>query len=137
MDDNKKCYWSQIIHTVPRAWKKMYSEYGKNDSNFFIHEHHLIKKHQIYCLEKLKARELNNMQLILNVEQPTAETYFQENFKNPEWDWKDIYTLPRLVTMITNICKFEYRLLHNILNEMLHKIGRRVSPLYSFLHGRA
>ena len=77
------------------------------------------------------------MQLILNVEQPTAETYFQENFKNPEWDWKDIYTLPRLVTMITNICKFEYRLLHNILNEMLHKIGRRVSPLYSFLHGRA
>ena len=32
----------------------------------------LIKKHQIYCKEKLNNRELYNMQLILNVEKPTA-----------------------------------------------------------------
>ena len=44
-----------------------------------INEHHLIKKYQIYCLEKLNSRELYNMQLILKVENPTAQTYFGKN----------------------------------------------------------
>ena len=31
------------------------------------------------------------MQLILKVEKPTAQTYIEKNFKNPELEWKDIY----------------------------------------------
>ena len=51
-------------------------ECGDNISDLIINEHHLIKKHQIYCLEKLNSRGLYNMQLLLNVEKPTAQTYF-------------------------------------------------------------
>ena len=31
------------------------------------------------------------MQLILNVEKPTTQTYFEKSFKNLELEWKDIY----------------------------------------------
>ena len=61
LDDNKKCYWRNIIHTIPRAWKEMFLECGNNIRNLIINEHHLIKKYQIYCSEKLNSRELYNI----------------------------------------------------------------------------
>ena len=68
---------------------------GDNSSDLIINKHHLIKKHQIYCLEKLNSREPYNMQLILNVEKPTtAQIHFKEKLQNPGLEWKDIYTLP-------------------------------------------
>ena len=72
----------------------LFLECGDNISHLIIKEHHLIKKRQIYCLEKLNSRELYNMQLILNVKTPTAQTYFEEKFQNPELKWKDRHTLP-------------------------------------------
>ena len=63
----------------------MFLEYGKNINDLIIKEHHLIKKHQIYCLEKLNSRELCNMQLTPKVEKPTAQTYFEEIFQNSEY----------------------------------------------------
>ena len=60
----------------------MFLECDDNISDLIINKHHLIKKDQIYCLEKLNIRELYNIQLILNVEKPTAQKYFKKNFKN-------------------------------------------------------
>ena len=74
-----KFVWRQITYTIPHAWKEMFLECGNNISNLIINERHLIKNHQIYCLQKI-----NNMQLILKVEKPTAQTSFEENFRNPE-----------------------------------------------------
>ena len=31
------------------------------------------------------------MQLILEVEKPAAQTFFEKNFQNPELEWKDIH----------------------------------------------
>ena len=42
----------------PGLRKEMLLEPGNNISNLIINEHHLIKKHQIYYLEKLNSREL-------------------------------------------------------------------------------
>ena len=74
------------------------------------------------------------MQLILKVEEPTAQTYFEKKFQNPELEWKTIYTLPRRVTINTNLRIFQYKLLHNVLylNKMLYKFGKKLSPLCSF-----
>ena len=55
----------------------MFAECNKDISNLIINETHLIKKHQICCLEKLSSRKMHNMQLILKVEKPNAQTYFQ------------------------------------------------------------
>ena len=81
---------------------------GDNISDLIINKHHLIKKHQIYCLEKLNSREPYNMQLILNVEKPTtAQIHFKEKLQNPELEWKDIFALPRRVTINTNLHIFQ------------------------------
>ena len=45
--------------------------------------------HQAY-LNIVKISELGSMQLILNVETPTAQTYFKKIFQNPELDWKTL-----------------------------------------------
>ena len=112
----------------------MVLECGDNISDLIINEHHSIKKHQIYCLEKLNSRELYNMQLILKVEKTTAQTYFEKNFKNHELEGKDKDTLPRRVMSNTNFRIFQYKLLHNILYlyEMLYQFGKKVSLLCSF-----
>ena len=74
LDDNKNFYWRQIVHAISRAWKEMFLECGNNISNLIINEHHLIKKHQIY---------FQKMQLIVKVEKPTAQTYFEKYFQKP------------------------------------------------------
>ena len=108
----------------------MFLECGNNINDLIIKEHQLIKKHQIYCLEKLNSRELYNMQLILKEEKPAAQTYFEKIFQNRELEWKDIYTLPRRVTIKTNLRIFQYKLLHNIyFNVMLYKFEQKVSSL--------
>ena len=48
----------------------------------------IINKHQIYCLEKLNNRELYNMQLIVNVEKPASQTYFEKNVQALNWNGK-------------------------------------------------
>ena len=80
LDDNRKLYFIQIIHTIPSAWKELFLECGSNISNLIINEHHLIKKPQVYYLKKLNSGELYAMQLILKVEKSTAQTYFEKNF---------------------------------------------------------
>ena len=120
----------------PSCLERNVLECGNNISDLIINEHHLIKKHQIYCLKKLNSRELYNIQAILKVEKPTAQAYFDKNFQNPELEWKDIYNLPRRVTINANLRIFQYKLfkLHNILyvNEMLYKLQKKVPPLFSF-----
>ena len=54
------------------------------------------------------------MQVTFTVEKPTAQTYFENNFKDPESKWKDVYTLPRRVMINTDLRIFQYKLLHNI-----------------------
>ena len=56
-DLRAKLGW-QIIHAIAGAWKEMFLECGDNSNDLIINEHHLIKKHQIYRLEKLNIREL-------------------------------------------------------------------------------
>ena len=64
----------------------MFLEYSSNKSDIVIHEHHLIKEHKIYCLEKLNTSELYNMQLALKEEKPTAPRHIGKNiFKTMIW----------------------------------------------------
>ena len=51
LDRNKKNCWIQVIHRIAGAWKEIFVECGSSINNLIINEHHLIKKHQIYCLE--------------------------------------------------------------------------------------
>ena len=130
----KKLYWRQNIFTIPRAWKEMFLECEDNISDLIIKEYYLIKKHQIYFLEKRNSRELCNKQLLPYVEKPTAQTHFKKKIHNPELEWKYIYALPRRVTINTNLPIIQYKLLRNILHliEIFYKFGKKYPDFARF-----
>ena len=70
-------------YPLNHSWLEI-NVFRNNMSNFMVNKHHLIKKHQIFFLEKLISREIYNMQLILKEEKFAAQT----DFHNLEW--KDI-----------------------------------------------
>ena len=86
-----------------------------NSINPAIHDHHLIKKHQILCLNKLDSKELYNIQLLANFLKPTLQAYFENVFARHVFEWGKIYILPRIVTTDSRIRIFQYKILHNVL----------------------
>ena len=70
-------------YPLNHSWLEI-NVFRNNMSNFIVNKHHLIKKHQIFFLEKLISTETYNMQLILKEEKFAAQT----DFHNLEW--KDI-----------------------------------------------
>ena len=114
---DKKFYfkWYQIIHTIPSSWKLTLQNGNGNHQNLKYLSHHLIKNNQILALEKLVPEELYSLSIFLKTETPTSQKYFMRLFPNLQCDWKDIYILPRKVTIGTKLRIFQYKLLDNIL----------------------
>ena len=67
------------------------------------------------------------MQLCLNYDKPTCQSYHEKNFVNYDFNWKLIYRIriPRIATLETKICIFLYKLLNNVLylNKKLFQFG--------------
>ena len=57
---------------------------------------HLIKKNNLYCLNKLGSRELYQMQISEKYEKPTSQLYYESYFNK----------LPRMVNVDTKLRAF-------------------------------
>ena len=55
------------------------------------------------------------MQIVLEYKKPTSQVYFENIFNNFNFDWNKIYIFPRLVTLDSVLCSFQYKVLHNVL----------------------
>ena len=102
--------------------------------NLAIHDHHLIKKHQMLCLNKLDSKELCNIQLLANFLKPTSQAYFEKVLTGHVFEWDKIYMLPRIVTTDSRIRIFQHKILHNVLylNKKLFEFNKINSPECSF-----
>ena len=129
----KKITFVQIMHSLPKTWKETVLNTSGNISLVF-QDHHLIKKHQIYSLSKLTSKEIYNILISTNILQPSSQNYYQRLFQATSLDWKNIYILPRIVTLDTRFRTFQYKLLNNVLylNKLLYRFGKIDSPLCSF-----
>ena len=87
----------QIKHAISQLWKIISKTVG-NISNFSFQDHHLIKCHRIFNLEKLYCRELFNIYLSLNYEIPTCLAYHEKKFDNYSFGQKIIYSIPCIAT---------------------------------------
>ena len=67
--------------------------------NLCIFDHHLIKKSNLYGLNKLGSRELYQIQISEKYKKPTSQLYYERYFNNFYFDWKSIDLLPRMVTV--------------------------------------
>ena len=113
----KKKYfkWFQLIHAIPKSWKKNIKIDQGNCRNLLYLNHHLIKNNQIYSIEKLKANELYPLSISLRNAVPTSQKYFENIFPSLPFTWKDVYILPRIVTINTRLRVFQYKVLNNAL----------------------
>ena len=67
-------------------------------------------------------------------EKPTSQSYYEKLLETTNLNWKEIYILPRKVSIDTNFRMFQYKILNNILflNKLLFKFEKLQSPLSSF-----
>ena len=50
--------YNQVIHSIPTSWKDALTGNLDNIKNPVFQGHHLIKNHQIYCLNKLNSKDI-------------------------------------------------------------------------------
>ena len=131
--ENEKFFVVQITHAVPSLWKNILWNYTESIKNLVIQDHHLIKQHQIFPLNKLNSTTLYEILIDASKIKPASQTYFENLFPNFNPDWKSIYLLPRRMILDTNRRMFQYKLLIVLyLNNMLFKFKIADSSLCSY-----
>ena len=123
--ENKRVFFMQILHAVPKSWKNDLSDVKGNIHNLVIQDHHIIGKHHMYFLDRLSSKEIYNF-LIAQKEETSSGLSYQKKFSNSNLDWKNIYLLVHIVTKDSNLRSFQLKLLNNVLylNKMLFKFGK-------------
>ena len=104
--------WFQLIPAIPKSWKKDLKIDQGSCRNLLYLNHHLMKNNQIYSIEKLKANELYSLFISLRNTVPSSQKYFEIFFPGLSFTWKDFYVLPRIVTINTRLCVFQYKVLY-------------------------
>ena len=69
--ENKRVFFMQILHVVPKSWKNDLSDVKGNIHNLVIQDHHIIGKHHMYFLDRLSSKEIYNF-LIAQKEEQTS-----------------------------------------------------------------
>ena len=126
--------YNQTIHSIPKSWKDAFIANLENIENLVFEGHHLIKNHQIYCLNKVSGKKIYSIIIESTDSKPSSQMYHKIIFQNSNLDWKNIYMLPRIVTKDSRLQVFQYKLLNNVLylNKMLFRFGKIDSLLCSF-----
>ena len=66
-------------------------------------------------------------------EKPTSQSYCEKLLETKNLNWKEIYILPRKVSIDSNLFMFQHKLLHNILHNFSFSISY-FSSLKRFHH---
>ena len=74
-----------------------------NRQNIIYLNHHLIRNKQILAIKKLIPKELYSFSIVLKNELPTSQKYVCNIFPNLQVEWKEIYLLPRKVSIDNNL----------------------------------
>ena len=82
----------------------------KNESNLL----NLMRNSRILTLDKLTVKEIYPILVLTLKETPTS----RNSFPNYTFDWKQIYLLPRIITINNYQRNFQYKILHNVLTEI-------------------
>ena len=72
--ENKRFLFVQLLHAIPKSGKKDLSDVKENIHNLIIQDHHIIRKHHIYFLNRLSNKEIYNF-LIAQKEKQMHQDY--------------------------------------------------------------
>ena len=111
----KDFLFRQLLHAIPKSWKKDLSDVRDNIHNLVIQHHHIIRKHHMCFLDRLSSKEIYNFLSAQKKEQTASRLYFQKKFSNSNLDWKIIYLLVSIVTKDRKLHAFQFKLLNDVL----------------------
>ena len=123
LHDSKLLSWLGLLSCIPAIWKsKLVAEQGQSNIRSAIK-----KPLGITC------RTAYYMLLAPLIRPATAQNTLETSLNLRDPDWKKIYMLPRLTTIESSLCSFQYKILNNILhvNDRLYKFKAVPSPLCS------
>ena len=85
-------------------------------------------------LKKLSSNELYSILITKYTNKASSNVYFEKVFPNMKLDWRNIYILPRIITVNTYLRSFQYKILNNIvfLNKNLFVFWKKNTPLCLF-----
>ena len=134
LTNKEKFWWLQIIHAIPKLWVEVLNKDLGVSVNLAIYDHNLTKNCQLYTLDKLVSKELDSISLSSMYEKPKSHSCYEKLLETTNLNWKEIYILPRKVSIDTNLRMFQYKILNNILfpNKLLFKFKKFPSPPCSF-----
>ena len=128
MHPSKYYKWMQILDAIPDTWKinvRMFLSQG-GDIIFDrpINAGILVGK-KWFDINKLTPRLFYSKLIETMIENPTSVKNLETYQSDEEIDWEEAFLLPLKVTIVSNLCLFQYKILNNILfpNDKLHKMN--------------
>ena len=84
---NKQHYfWIQLINAIPKTSKEELRRSSHISDALSVYDYHLIKKNQIYSLDKCNSKELYCLQISLNNSKTRSQLYFEDLFQIKDID---------------------------------------------------
>ena len=91
--------WKQIVNSISETWKKVLKENEDDSSNLVLLDHQLVKNNRTLEIKKMKSKEIYSIIISSKINVPTSRIYFENKFSLNNFQWKEIHTLPRKVTI--------------------------------------
>ena len=123
--------WVQIIKSIPEGWRKII-KIDKGRSRAFCElSPHITFKASTYTIDKLTSQTVYKIFISKLVKESTSQKHILKILQQDSLPWKDIYNLPRIVTIDTYTRIFQYKCLNGILylNNSLYKMKLSDTPL--------
>ena len=126
--------WFQILHALPTDWKNVIRIDGGNSRILCDFSPHILVKAKIFPMSKLTSKTFYNILLDNITKPPTSQKSFHTLLGVDNLPWKEIYTLPRKISIDSYSRIFQFKCQHNILflNNALFRMGLTDTPLCSY-----
>ena len=126
--------WLQIVDALPKHWIKVLKEDAGRSRLFCDFSPHAILKAKIFPMSKLNSRTIYDHIIAAITKPPTSIRYFLRYFQVESLPWKDIFLLPRFISIDSYSRFFQYKILNNMLflNLPLFRMGLSDTPLCSY-----
>lgn len=120
-----------IVDAIPSEWRLIIKQSAQHPCSHLSDKINLNIDNSETDLSKVSSRLLHNAFKKRKQVPPSAQKEMNEKFPKLQVGWKEIYSLPFVVTIETKIREFQYKILNNIVftNEKLFRLKMIDSPL--------
>ena len=77
---------------MPKTWKAIILKDNRNGKKIVIFDHRIVRKFQIYNLNKCVSKQLHLILVDASAIKPTAQDYFENRFETLQFNWKKIFS---------------------------------------------